>query len=251
MVKVSIVSIEKQNTFKHFLFSNNKMENKLVIVSLGGSLIVPDEVDVEFLKKFKDLILRSIKKGKKFILITGGGKICRKYQRAAAQITKLEEEDLDWLGIHATRLNAHLIRTIFRDVANPTVIKNPHIKSDFNSSVLVAAGWKPGCSTDYDAVLLAKTYGAKEIVNLTNIEYVYDKDPKKFPKAKKIEKISWADFRKIVGDEWDPGLNLPFDPIASKEAETLNLRVIIMKGSDLDNFRAYINGDNFKGTIIS
>ena len=226
------------------------MEN-LIIISLGGSLIVPEEIDVVFLKKLKELILRHVKQGKKFILITGGGKICRKYQKAAAEIRQLDEEDLDWLGIHSTRLNAHLIRTIFRDTAYPKVVKNPTKKEEFKNPILVAAGWKPGCSTDYDAVLLAKTYNAKKLINLTNIDYVYDKDPQKFEDAKRIEKISWTDFRKIVGNEWDPGLNLPFDPVASKEAQNLNLEVAIMNGSDLENFEDYIEGKDFKGTVIS
>lgn len=227
------------------------MQKDLIIVSLGGSLIVPEEIDVTFLKKFRELILKYTKQGKKFILITGGGKTCRKYQKAAAEIRPLEEDDLDWLGIHSTRLNAHLIRTIFRDVAHQRIVKNPTEKEEFKESLLIAAGWKPGCSTDYDSVLLAKTYNVKKLVNLTNIEYVYDKDPRKFKDAKPIEKISWADFRKIVGDEWDPGLNLPFDPIASKEAQKLSLEVAIMKGSDLKNFESYIKGESFKGTVIS
>ncbi len=227
------------------------MQKDMIIVSLGGSLIVPEEIDVEFLKKFRELVLKHVKQGKKFIIITGGGKTARRYQKAASEVRPLDEEDLDWLGIHSTRLNAHLVRTIFRDVAHPVVVKNLTKKEAFKESVLVAAGWKPGCSTDYDAVLLAKNYNAKKLVNLTNIEYVYDKDPKKFPDAKKIEKISWADFRKIVGDEWDPGLNMPFDPVASKEAQKLGLEVAIMKGGDLKNFEDYIEGKSFKGTTIS
>ncbi len=223
----------------------------MIIVSLGGSLIVPEEIDIEFLKEFRELILKHTKLGKKFIIITGGGKTARRYQKAAAEISQLNEEDLDWIGIHGTRLNAHLLRTIFRDVAHPVRVKNPTKKEKFKEPVLVAAGWKPGCSTDFDAVLLAKTYNAKKLVNLTNIEYVYDKDPKKFKDAKPVEKISWADFRKIVGDEWDPGLNMPFDPVASKEAQKLGLEVAIMKGSDLKNFEAYINNEKFKGTVIS
>ena len=227
------------------------MQKDMIIVSLGGSLIVPEEIDIEFLKNFRELILKHTKLGKKFIIITGGGKTARRYQKAAAEISQLNEEDLDWIGIHSTRLNAHLLRTIFRDVAHPVIVKNPTKKEKFKEPVLVAAGWKPGCSTDFDAVLLAKTYSAKKLVNLTNIEYVYDKDPKKFKDAKPVEKISWADFRKIVGDEWDPGLNMPFDPVASKEAQKLGLEVAIMKGSDLENFEDYIEGKGFKGTTIS
>jgi uridylate kinase len=99
-------------------------------------------------------------------------------------------------------------------------------------------------------VLLAKNFGVKKIVNLTNIDYVYDKDPRKFKDAKKIEKISWKDFRKIVGDKWDPGLNVPFDPVASKDAEKLKLEVAIINGKSLDNFERYLNNEKFIGTVI-
>ncbi|PIN80426.1 UMP kinase [Candidatus Woesearchaeota archaeon CG10_big_fil_rev_8_21_14_0_10_30_7] len=226
------------------------MKEKLVIVSVGGSLIVPDELNISWLKKFKKLIENYVKKGYKFVLISGGGKIARKYQTTARSIVKLEKEDIDWIGIHCTRLNAHLLRTIFRTKAKYRVIKNPNQKIKFTEKVLIAAGWKPGCSTDYDAVLLAKNFKANKLINLTNTDYVYDKDPKKFKNAKPVEKISWADYRKISGNKWDPGLNLPFDPVASKEAQKLKLKVAIVNGNNLKEFEKYLNNKKFKGTLI-
>ncbi|EKE11689.1 MAG: hypothetical protein ACD_15C00037G0018 [uncultured bacterium] len=230
------------------------MQEKTVIISLGGSLIVPEEIDWEFVKKFKTLIEEQIANGFKFILITGGGKICRKYQEAAAKASAvITDEDKDWLGIHATRMNAHFIRTVFREYAHPRINKNPHDLEDFynfKESILVAAGWRPGFSTDFDAVILAKYLGIKKVVNLSNIDYVCDKDPNKFSDAKKIEEISWSDFRQMVGDTWDPGMNAPFDPIASKEAEAFGLEVAIMNGKNLDNLKDYLEGRESKGTII-
>jgi uridylate kinase len=230
------------------------MHQKTVIISLGGSLIVPDEIDWEFVKRFKTLIEEQIANGFKFILITGGGKICRKYQEAAAKASSvITDDDKDWLGIHATRMNAHFIRTVFREHAHPRINKNPHDLEDFydfKESILVAAGWRPGFSTDFDAVILAKYLGIKKVINLSNIDYVCDKDPNKFPDAKKIEEISWADFRQMVGDTWDPGMNAPFDPIASKEAQEIGLEVAIMNGKNLDNLREYLEGKSAKGTII-
>lgn len=230
------------------------MHKKTIIISLGGSLVVPEEIDWEFVKKFKALIEEQISKGFKFILIVGGGKICRKYQEAAAKASDvITDDDKDWLGIHATRMNAHFIRTVFREHAHPRINKNPHDLEDFynfKESILVAAGWRPGFSTDFDAVILAKYLGIKKVINLSNIDYVYDKDPHKFPDAEKIEKISWADFRQMVGDTWDPGMNAPFDPIASKEAQGIDLEVAIMNGKNLDNLRDYLDERAFKGTII-
>jgi len=226
------------------------MKNKTIIVSVGGSLIIPENIDVAWIAGFKKIVDKYLALGYRFVIITGGGKTARKYQNAVKEITQLENEDLDWIGIHSTRLNAHLFRTIFRKDAHAQIIKDPTEKIDFKEKILIAAGWKPGFSTDYDAVLLAKNFGIKKLVNLTNIDYVYDKDPRKFKDAVKIEKISWKDFRKIVGDKWDPGLNAPFDPIAARESEKIGLEVAIINGKNLENFEKYLNNQKFVGTII-
>jgi len=229
------------------------MHKKTVIISLGGSLIVPEEIDWKFVKGFKELIKDQIKKGYKFIIITGGGKTARKYAEAAGKVGQINNEDRDWLGIHATRMNAHFIRTIFQEHAHPRINKNPHDLEDFHSfkeDILVAAGWRPGFSTDFDAVLLAKYFQAKTLINLSNIDYVCDKDPRKFPDCKKIKEISWPEFRKIVGNKWDPGMNAPFDPIASKEAEKIGLEVAIMNGKKLANLKKFLEGEKAKATII-
>ena len=96
-----------------------------VIISLGGSLIVPDEIDVSFLKSLRKLILSL---DEQVILVTGGGKTARKYIEAAKQFKELKHEDFDWIGIHSTRLNAQLVKIIFKDIAYEKVVKNPTSK---------------------------------------------------------------------------------------------------------------------------
>lgn len=229
----------------------NAHERERIVVSVGGSLIVPDAIDVDFLSRFKALILEKVQHGFTFSIIAGGGKTARRYQEAANAVTPLSRQDLDWIGIHSTRLNAQLLRNIFVGYAHPQVIKNPTIDIEADEPIIIAAGWQPGCSTDYDAVLMAKNIGARRLVNLSNIEYVYDSDPKKNPKARKIEKINWADFRALIPEEWNPGLSSPFDPVAAKEAEALGLEVAIMSGAALNEFSHYIDGEPFVGTVIS
>ncbi len=223
---------------------------KIFIISLGGSLIVPGEIDRQFLKDFKKLIERQIKKGRRFVLIVGGGKLARRYQAAAQQVCKASSAENDWLGIQSTRLNAFLVKTVFQKKAHFEVNINPQQPENFKEPILVAAGWKPGFSTDYDAVVLAKNLGAKEVINLSNVDYVYDKDPNKFKDAKKIEKISWREFRKIIGFKWQPGLNAIFDPVASGIAQKNDFTVAIMNGRNLKNLENYLNGGNFEGTLI-
>lgn len=225
--------------------------NQRYIVSLGGSLIVPNEIDVKFLRQFRTIIESQIKHGHKFILITGGGRTSRRYSEAAKVLGELNPDDLDWLGIHSTRLNGHLMRTIFRKTAHRRIVTNPNIHEPAKEAVIIAAGYRPGWSTDYDAVLLAKQYGAKTVLNLSNIDYVYNKNPKIHTNAKPVKQISWQEFRKIVGNKWDPGANLPFDPVASKLAEKLKLQVVIMNGKNLPNLKSFLAGKKFKGTIIS
>lgn len=222
---------------------------KTIVLSLGGSLIVPDDVDVIFLKNLKSVIGQFTKKGFKFVIVCGGGKIARNLQQAASKIPNITNSDLDWLGIYATKSNASLVRGIFKNNAHDTIITNPTEKIHFKKNIIIAAGWKPGWSTDYDAVLLAKNIGAKEVVNMSNIDYVYDKDPKKYRNAKKIEKMNWNEFSKLISRKWKAGMNVPFDPVAAKEAKKLGIKVNII-GNDLKNLENLLNGKKFRGTII-
>lgn len=225
---------------------------KIVIISLGGSIICPrpGEIDVNFLKKFKKLILKFLGRGFRFIIATGGGKTCRFYQAAARKIGIISNEDLDWLGIHATRINAHLLRTIFQKVAYPVVIDNPQKTIPRNWKLLIASGWRPGWSTDYITVLLAERFGAKEFINAGNVSFVYDKDCNKYKNAIAFKNILWGDYRKIIDSKWTPGFSSPIDPIAAKLAKKLKLRAKILKGTELKNLESSILGGKFRGTII-
>lgn len=227
---------------------NTKKE--IIVFSVGGSLIVPDKIDIRFLKNFKELIYKQIKKGQRFAIITGGGITARNYMNAANNVSKVSIEDKDWLGIYSTHLNGNLVKTIFKKDSYPTLIENPNKKINFKENILIAAGWKPGCSTDYDAVLLAKNIGATKLINLSNIDFAYDKDPRKFSNAKKIKEINWNEFRKILPKKWTPGLSSPFDPVAAKEAEKLNMEVVILNGKKIRNLENYLNNKNFNGTVI-
>lgn len=227
---------------------------KDVVLSLGGSLISPQGgIDIDFLKNFEIFIRANIVKKRRFFIICGGGRTARLYRDAGAGVIgdKVTDDDLDWLGIHATRLNAHLVRTIFRDIAHPKILMKYDRKIDFKEPILVAAGWKPGWSTDYCAALTANLYGVKTIINMSNIEQVYTKDPRKYKDAKPIEKTSWDFFQTLVGDKWNPGMNVPFDPIATKIASKKEMTLIFLKGDNLENMNNLFTGKKFKGTIVT
>lgn len=223
-------------------------------MSLGGSIIVPEAIDTRFLLLLKELIEKEISEhGFRFIIISGGGKTARAYQEAASALTtELTPEDLDWLGIHATRLNGHLLRTIFHDKAYPVIVTNPDEITDVpkDCPLIIAAGYRPGASTDLRAVQIAERIGATKVVNLSNIDNVFTADPKIHLGAQKITDISWKNFRKLLPEGWDPGQSSPFDPIAARRAEELGIEVAVINGTKLTEVENYLDGKTFFGTRI-
>lgn len=226
---------------------------KVIVLSLGGSLINGSNgFNIDFLKSFKAFILQHIKNGYRFVIVCGGGRVCREYQVAAKAVGTEKFSDLDWIGIYTTHFNASFMKILFGKLAQPEIVKTEKDKIKWTNKILFSGGWEPGHSTDYDAVMLAKRYGAKTVVNLSNIDYVFDKDPNKFKDAQKIENISWKEFRKIVGNKWVPGANAPFDPIASREAQKNKFKVVVMNGKNLLDLAKVLKGEEkIVGTIIA
>lgn len=224
---------------------------KEFVLALGGSVAFPEEVDTDFLRRFYIFIKKEIGKGNKFIIVVGGGGLCRRYQQAASKITRVVTEDKDWLGIHVTRLNAHFLRTIFRKEARPVVFEQRFkIKRFGKYSVIIGAGWRPGWSTDFVACQIACDFNIKQVIILGKPDYVYTSDFEKDNKARPIERISWQDYLKIIPGKWSPGLHAPVDPVAAKLAQKEKMKVIVAQGRDLDNLKKILRGEKFKGTVL-
>ena len=225
---------------------------KTFVLSVGGSLISSKEgINLRFLKEFHQFILKQVKLGHKFYLIVGGGITARTYIKAALATTTVSSYDRDLVGIKATRLNAELLKVIFGKYAYSEIITDPTKAVKTNKSIIFAGGFKPGWSTDYVAVLAAINNKIETVINLSNIDYVYDHDPRKFPNAKILKTVSWLDFRKIVGNKWHPRSNVPFDPIASRAAATHKMKVVILNGKKLKNLEKCLANKKFIGTIVN
>jgi len=210
--------------------------------------VAPGEIDLGFLKNFKHSLQKYLNT-KRFFTLVGGGKIARNYQKALLEFGA-KEKDRDWIGIKITILNAEVVKHLFEKYSYPKIITDPNKKVGTNKDIVVGAGWKPGWSTDYDAVLVAKNNNIKTIVNLTNIDYVYDRNPNDFPDAKPLKDVDWKTFQNIVGEKWTPGLSMPFDPRASKLASRLKLKVVMLNGKNLERLEEFLNNKPFIGTVI-
>ncbi len=228
-----------------------KEDSKKIVIALGGSIICPNEINTAYIGQFYKLIKKEIKKGYKFVIVAGGGKTARNYQKAALLINKVSNEERDWIGIYATYLNAHLLRAVFKKEAESSIFNQRFKVKGFNShSVIIASGWSPGRSTDFIAVQIAKDLSAEKVIILGKPDYVYTKNPDTNKDAVPIPKMRWKEYLKMVPKKWTPGLCLPIDPIAAKLANKEKKKVIVADGSDLKNLKNIIKEKIFKGTLV-
>ncbi|MCF7928712.1 MAG: UMP kinase [Spirochaetales bacterium] len=225
------------------------------VLSVGGSIVAPETVDTEFLTDFLGALREYLFEdaSRRIVLVIGGGAPARQYQNAYRALQKkesVEHDNLDRIGIAATRLNAELIRSLLADLCFDPVVTDPTAELGFQGRVLVGAGWKPGFSSDYDAVILAERLEVSRVINLSNIAKVYSADPKIDPEARPLDRLEWNELRSLVGDTWNPGSNLPFDPVATKRAAELGIELVIASGRDIPNLKHLLRKEPFEGTII-
>lgn len=222
------------------------------IISLGGSLIAPGEVDTDFLGRFCAAVKSQVAAhpARRFVVVCGGGDPARRYQSAyRALADPATDAAADWVGIAATRLNAELLKQLFADLAPDEVVTDPTTVGELRAPVLVAAGWKPGFSHDYDAVLIAERLGTRRLVKLSAAGGIRSADPRLDRRARAFDRLSWAELQRLTGDRWAPGHRAPFDPIATARAGALRLTLVVT-GSDLANLQRIIDGGAFSGTTV-
>lgn len=223
------------------------------VFDLGGSVVNPGELDAEFLKAFERFCAGYITKRKRFAIIVGGGHITRAYQQFLREHFSPSDDDLDMIGIRPTKLNAELIRIILSRYAYPGVLESPEekIEKPDGYKVFIFSGWKPGWSTDYVSVLIAKRFGVNKIFSLTNIRGVYPKENGRLNPKKVMPLLTWDEYEGMIDKAWKPGAKVPFDPIATSEAKRSHIQVAILPGKNLPNVVNCIEGRSFSGTIIS
>ena len=227
------------------------MKKKVIVLSLGGSLIIPDKVDIKYLKEFKKIILKNTKRYK-FIVACGGGSVARKYISALRE-AGLKEKFQSFSGIGATRMNARFMNYFFKIDPEKGI---PHSKKTLKKYLkkrdVVFCGaleYKPNQTSDSTAAQIARKYKAP-FINLTNVKGLYDKNPKKYKNAKFIKKISWKDFDKKANEsKFQPGQHFVLDQTASKIILEKKIPTYII-GQDIKQLDNILKSKDFKGTLI-
>ena len=223
-----------------------------VILKLGGSLVVPKEIDIRYLKAFRSLIIKHIRRGSRFVIIVGGGYVGRRYRDFAKALGVVSTADLHWIGTIFTQLNAEFVRALFGKLAHPRPYCDYSKKILWRKPVLMVGGAKPGHSTDHDAVLMARKFGSRTIFNITNVPFLYTRDPKKYRDAKPIREISWKEYRSMFGNPKKhlPGQNIPIDAVAAKNSQKYKIETFYVGGQNLKNLDRLLSGGKWTGTRI-
>jgi len=227
------------------------MSKQTFVIDFGGSIMMPKlgRVNLKLLKEFKKILKKESQK-KRFIIVIGGGSTARNYQKNACELKINDYSRLDWIGIRATQLNAELFKAYLEDLAFPQLVTSEKQKINWKRGILISGGWHPGNSTDYIAIKLARKYKAKKIIIATNIDYIYDSDPRKNHRAKKYENITWSAFNKMFKQKWEPGMTVPLDPKAAKLGQKTKIPLSFLNGNDLANLKRTLHEKRFKGTTI-
>lgn len=223
-----------------------------VVVSMGGSVLFRDEEDETYLAALADL-LREEGKARPLLVTTGGGRTARNYIRLGRRLG-LTEVELDELGIDVTRLHARLLAARIGPPcpARPPATLAEAVHELRHASPVVLGGTEPGHTTDGVAALLAARVRAERLVNATDVEGLFEADPRRHPNARRIERIGWEGFRAMVeaNTSSEAGQNFLFDRLGAATLARARIPLWVVGGRDLDNLRAAIGGAGFRGSRV-
>jgi uridylate kinase len=226
------------------------MKKRVIVISLGGSLLVPDKIDYDFISDFKKRILK-LKRKYKFVIVVGGGKTARIYIEG---LKDFSERIKCMMGIGITRMNARFMMIFFGMSAKQKMPKSTkQVEYSLRKDDVVFVGglrYEPKNTSDGTAAQIASILRG-DFINLTNVDGLYSKDPRKYKDAKFIPRISWQEFDKIVKKiKYKAGQHFVLDQHASEIIRKKFIRTVILNGNNLKNFEDYLEGKKFKGTVI-
>ncbi len=223
----------------------------IFVVSIGGSVLLGDGVSSEKVSAVADSISRLHNEGYKFVLVVGGGPICREYLTAAKELGT-NNFFMDELAIKITRVNATLLIAGLEKAYSEVLTHIGSAKELIDTGQIpIYGGLLPGATTDFVAALLAESLNAK-FINLSNVDGIYSSDPSKNKRAKMYSELDYDKLMKLVASaESKPGQNLVIDLPACNILRRSRIKSLFMNGNDLENFESAVRGNSFTGTVVS
>ena len=221
---------------------------KTIVISIGGSVILSKDIDFKYYKKLADLIMR-IAKDYKIYIIVGGGKIARDYIKIGRKLN-FDEKTLDIFGILVTRINAKLLTNIIKN-SNSKIPETTDNALKMKNRIIIMGGTIPGHSTDYVGSEIASKTKAEKFIIATNVNGVYDKDPKKYNDAKQIIEITPDKLINKYGISWkSAGCNVVIDGPALNVIKNKDLLTYVLNGKKIEELEKVLLDKKFNGTVI-
>jgi uridylate kinase len=224
---------------------------KTVVISLGGSILIP-ELENHLIREYIPVLKKIAKKCQLYVVVGGGGE-ARRYIEVSRKLG-IDEGTSDEIGILITRLNATLLIASLGNDCYPKVAETHNEARKFGESgkIVIMGGITPGQTTDAVAAVLAERVQASVFINATSVDGAYDKDPKKHPDAKKFDTMTPAQLLEIVGrTALSAGSNNVLDVIAARIVERSKIPLVVLDGREPKNLENAILKGKFSGTIVS
>jgi uridylate kinase len=222
-----------------------------IVVSLGGSVLIPDDRDTHFLMKVAELI-RRLAKDHPMVVVCGGGKVSRYYIGIAKEMGASMDEQ-DQMGIDVTRLNAKLLQMAIGKDSFPGIplSVDEAEQAALRSRIVVMGGTDPGHTTDAVSAMIAERLKAERIVNATSVEAAFSADPKKHPEAVRYSNLTHQQLLDLVNKgHHSAGPSDVFDKLGAEVAMRSNMPIYIIDGRNLTELEAAVRGESVKGTIV-
>lgn len=178
-----------------------------ILLKLSGEILAGGAnfgLDYDAINDICEEIAEVSREGVAISMVVGGGNIIR-----GSQTVKVERAQADYMGMLGTVINALALQDALerlecptrvqsaiemREVAEPVIRRRAIRHLEKGRIVIFAAGTgSPYFSTDTTAALRASEIGADCVIKATKVDGIYDKDPTKFPDAKKLPAVSYND----------------------------------------------------------
>ncbi|MCR4368313.1 MAG: UMP kinase [archaeon] len=230
--------------------SNSSSRGDTFVISVGGSLLVKEGPDAQKISEFAQVISSLHSSGKRIVLVVGGGRIARDYVEALG-VFGANNFEKDMIGIKVTRLNALLVANSLEKAHKEVLEDIGRAKEILDAGKIpVYGGLVPLFTTDAVGALLAEFLGAT-FVNLTNVDGIYDSNPRDNPDAKRFDKIGYSRLVSLISANVSvPGQNVVLDLPCCLVLQRSKIPAAVLDGNDLSNFSSFVNGSSFIGTEI-
>lgn len=228
------------------------------VLVFGGSILAPAQPRSDHLAQVAARLAAWAERGPLFVVV-GGGVVARTAIDLArrAYPEQTDEEALDRVGIHATRLNAATVACYLHAAGADCAPVVPTSTADAaklgkRHRVVVMGGTEPGHSTDQVGAELAKAVGAPRLVIATNVNGVYSADPRTDPQAHRIDALTYDELKVIIGGTgWgQAGQTGVVDGPAVELLSDAGIETRVVNGHDLDNLQNAVRGGDFMGSTI-